>query len=253
MKITFLGTGTSQGVPVIACDCETCTSNDTKDNRLRSSVLIEDNGHFFVIDSGPDFRQQLLREKIKKLHAVVFTHEHKDHIAGLDDVRSFNWITKKPMEIYCSANVKMAIEREFFYVFTEDKYPGVPELSINIITEAPFNIFETKFIPIRGLHCKLPVFGYRIGDFAYITDMNFIEDSEKNKLKGLKILVVGAVRKKKHISHFNLEEAVSLINELKPEMAYITHISHYMGLHSVVNNELPPYMKLAHDGLSLTI
>ncbi|MBI5219278.1 MAG: MBL fold metallo-hydrolase [Bacteroidia bacterium] len=253
MTVTFLGTGTSQGVPVIACDCNTCRSGDIRDNRLRTSVMIQNVDTVIVIDSGPDFRQQLLREKVKKLNAVLFTHEHKDHIAGLDDVRSFNWIYKKPMDVYCDSRVKMALEREFAYVFLEIKYPGIPQLKIHLIENKPFKIENIKIIPIEGLHYKLPVFGFRIKDFTYLTDINFIPEKEKPKIKGSKYLVVGAVRKQKHISHYNLEQAIDVINEFSPETGYITHISHMMGCHEEVEKELPSTIRLAYDGLKLEI
>ena len=253
MKITFLGTGTSQGIPVIACDCPVCTSADLKDNRLRSSVLIETQGISFVIDSGPDFRQQMLREKVKKLDAILFTHEHKDHISGADDVRSYNWIYKKPMEIYAEERVLKAIQHEYSYVFAEDKYPGIPEMNLNVIENKPFDLLGVKVIPVRGIHHKLPVFGYRMKDFAYLTDINFVDDEELNKLKDLEVLVVSALRKRKHISHFNLDEALDFVKKVNPKKAYLTHISHYMGFHQEVNKELPDHVSLAYDGLRLSL
>lgn len=251
MKVTFLGTGTSQGVPVIACKCETCQSDDIRDQRLRTSVMIECEGKSFVIDSGPDFRQQMLREKVEKIDAIIFTHEHKDHIAGLDDVRSFNWIYQKPMDVFCCERVKLALQREYAYVFAEYKYPGIPQLEIHTIVNNPFIAEGIEFIPIEGLHHQLSVFGFRVGDFSYVTDINFLSEQEKNKIKGSKYLVVGAVRKKKHLSHYNLEQAIDLINELQPETGYITHISHMMGLHAEVEKELPVNIRLAYDGLIL--
>ncbi len=251
MKITFLGTGTSQGVPVIACKCDTCMSINTHDKRLRASIMIEMNNKIIIIDSGPDFRQQLLREKVEKLDAIIYTHEHKDHTAGLDDVRSFNWIYKKPMDIFCAERVKNALEREFAYIFAEHKYPGIPQLTIHTIENNPFFIDGIKIIPIEGLHYKLPVFGYRIEDFTYITDINLISEQEKYKIKGSKYIVVGAVRKQKHLSHYSLAEAVELIQEISPKMAYITHISHMMGKHTEVETELPDNIRLAYDGLQI--
>ena len=253
MKITFLGTGTSQGIPVIACDCPVCLSNDSKDNRLRSSVLIEVNGINFVIDSGPDFRQQMLREKVKKLDAILFTHEHKDHISGADDVRSYNWIYKKPMDVFAEERVLAAIQREYSYVFADDKYPGVPEMTLHVIENKIFDLLGIQVIPVRGMHHKLPVFGFRIGDFAYLTDINFVADEEIDKLKGLDVLVVTALRKRKHLSHFNLDEALEFVNKVKPSKAYFTHISHYLGFHEEVSNELPENIKLAYDGLSFEL
>ncbi len=253
MKITFLGSGTSQGMPVIACECEICASVDLKDKRLRVSVMIETEGKVIVIDAGPDFRQQMLREKVKKLTAIVFTHEHKDHIAGLDDVRAFNFITKKPAEIYASIRVQEALRREFHYVFSGIDYPGIPQLNLNTIDNSPFEIEGVKIIPISVLHYKLPVLGFRIGDFTYITDANYISDEELEKMKGSKVLVLNALHKDKHISHFNLGEAIALIQKIKPEKAYLTHISHLMGKHEEISKELPEGIELGYDGLSFEL
>jgi len=253
MKVTFLGTGTSQGVPIIACECTVCKSLDPKDKRLRSSILIEDKGSVFVIDSGPDFRQQLLRENIKKLDAVIFTHEHKDHIAGLDEVRAFNYLYRKPVDIWATKAVEKAIRTEFAYIFSETKYPGIPEINLHEITNEKFQINETKFEPINVMHYRMPVKAYRINDFAYITDANYISDEEKKKLKGLKVLVLNALRREKHISHFTLQEAIELSNELGAEKTYFTHISHQLGLHREVANELPDHIELAYDGLDIEI
>jgi len=253
LKITFLGTGTSQGVPVIACNCNVCKSKDVKDKRLRSSIMIEVDKQTFVIDTGPDFRQQMLRKKATKLDAVLFSHEHKDHVAGLDDVRAFNYIQKKAMDVYAEKRVQESLKREYAYVFADYKYPGVPEINMHLIENKEININGVNIIPIRVMHYKLPIFAYRIKDFTYITDANYIGKEEKEKIKGSKIIVVNALRKKKHISHYNLEEALKLIDELKPETAYLTHISHLMGLHKKVEKELPINVKLAYDGLSLEV
>ena len=253
MKITFLGTGTSQGVPVIACKCKVCQSPDEKDKRLRSSVMIETQDTTIVIDTGPDFRQQMLREKVEKLDAVIFTHEHKDHIAGLDDVRSFNYIQKKAMDVYALKRVTEALKREYAYVFADDKYPGVPQLNLHNIDNEKFKIKNVKITPIKVMHISLPIFGYRINDFTYITDANFISEEEKLKIKGSKILVINALRKKKHFSHFCLSEALELINEMKPEKAYITHISHQMGLTKDIQKELPANVSLAYDRQQIII
>ncbi len=253
MKLTFLGTGTSQGVPIIGCNCNVCQSTNPKDKRLRTSVLIEINNHTFVIDSGPDFRQQMLREKVQKLDAIIFTHEHKDHTGGLDDVRAFNYIQKKPMEVYCEKRVSDSLKNEYLYVFSESKYPGLPKININIIDENTFKIFDVEIIPIRVMHLKLPILGYKIGNIAYITDANYISEIEKDKIKGVKVLIINALRKEEHMSHFTLSEALKLIEEIKPEKAYLTHISHSLGLADEVEKELPKNVFLAYDGLSVDV
>ncbi len=255
LRIDFLGTGTSQGVPVIGCECEVCTSSNPKDKRLRTSIAIKKGNTQIVIDSGPDFRQQILRAKIKQLDALVFTHEHKDHISGMDDIRAFNYLQQEPIQLYCTLQVLKALEREYHYVFDEKySYPGIPQVETNLITkETSFQIGEMQLIPIEVMHLKLPVLGFRIDDFVYITDANYISDEEKLKLQGTKVLVIDALRKEKHISHFNLEEALELIREIAPKEAYIIHISHHMGLHDEVNSELPENVFLAYDGLILEI
>ncbi|KPK86293.1 MAG: hypothetical protein AMS27_05455 [Bacteroides sp. SM23_62_1] len=253
MKITFLGTGTSQGVPVIACKCQVCQSSDPLDKRLRSSILVEANGVTIVVDTGPDFRQQMLRENVNILDAVIFTHEHRDHIAGLDDIRAYNFILRNPMEVYAEERVVRALQYEFPYVFAERKYPGIPQININLINENPFKVNNLPVIPIRVMHYRLPVLGFRFGDFAYITDANDISEQEKRKLENLKVFTVCALRRKEHISHYTLSEAIELIKEIKPEIAYLTHISHQMGLHAEVGKELPENIFLAYDGLKITV
>lgn len=253
MKVTFLGTGTSQGVPVIACPCPVCVSDNKKDKRLRTSVFIETENKKFVIDTGPDFRQQMLREGIKELDAILYTHEHKDHIAGLDDVRAFNFIHQRAIDVYLEDRVIPAIKREFSYIFSENKYPGIPRINLKMIDTLSFEAGGIKILPIRAFHYRLPVLGYRIGDFTYITDANYIPEEEKEKIIGSQFIVINALRKEKHISHFTLSEAVKLINEFSPRRGYITHISHQMGLHEEVQKELPPNILLAYDGLSVEI
>lgn len=248
MKITLLGTGTSQGVPVVACNCEVCTSDNPKDKRLRCSVLIEMQGKVLVIDSGPDFRYQMLREKVKQLDGIVFTHEHKDHVAGMDDIRAFNYINKKAIDIYATLNVQQTLKREFQYVFDGTKYPGIPEVNLITITNQPFKAAGIDFIPFEVLHHKLPVLGFRIGDFVYLTDANYVSKEERNKIRGAKVLIINALRREEHISHFTLAQALEIIDDLKPEMAYLTHISHQLGLHNEVEKELPAHVRLAYDG-----
>ncbi|HOK25052.1 MAG TPA: MBL fold metallo-hydrolase [Bacteroidales bacterium] len=253
MKITFLGTGTSQGVPVIACDCKTCQSDDPRDKRLRTSLLLETEKAIIVFDAGPDFRQQMLREKVTHIDAIVLTHEHKDHIAGMDDVRAFNYKTRDAIDIFAEERVLKEIRREYSYVFAEQQYPGIPKMRLNEINTENFSIKGLEIIPVRVMHFRLPILGFRIGDFAYITDANSVPEESKEKLYGVKYLVVNALRKEKHISHFSLYEAINFIREISPRQAYITHISHQMGLYRDVSKELPPEIKLAFDGLSIEI
>jgi phosphoribosyl 1,2-cyclic phosphate phosphodiesterase len=254
MNITILGTGTSSGVPVLTCQCDVCKSTNPKDSRLRVSVLIQTDGLDIVIDSGPDFRQQILKTNLKKLDALLFTHEHKDHTAGLDDVRPFNYIAgKKYLNIYARETVLNQLKREFHYAFLEQSYPGVPLLNTNLIENKPFSIQGLEIIPIEVLHHKLPVFGFRIKDFCYITDVNYISEKELEKAKGAKILVLDALHRTPHISHFTLEQAIEVAKEIGAEKTYFTHISHHMGLHDSVNKELPAGMELAYDGLNFTL
>jgi phosphoribosyl 1,2-cyclic phosphate phosphodiesterase len=251
MKITFLGTGTSQGIPVIACPCEVCNSIDPRDKRLRCSVHIEWEDASIVIDTGPDFRQQMLRERIKRVDAVLYTHEHKDHLAGLDDVRAFNFLLGKHMDIYASSCVEEAIRREFAYIFAEDKYPGIPLLNMHRITKEPFQLLGKTIVPIEVSHYKLPVLGFRIGDFAYITDAKSINERETEKLKGVHTLVINALRRETHNSHFTLSEALEFIAWVKPKRAYLTHLSHQMGTHAATETELPNHVNVAFDGLQI--
>ena len=247
LKITFLGTGTSSGVPMIACSCEVCTSPDTKDKRLRSSILVESETTCIVVDTTPDFRYQMLRAGVKKLDAVLFTHSHKDHIAGLDDIRAFNYFQEMPMDVYASELTQVALKREFAYVFSEHKYPGIPDITLKNIGEEPFLIGDIPVIPIKVWHLKMPVLGFRFGNFTYITDANKIDEPEKAKIKGSETIVLNALRRSKHISHFNLEEAIDMVGELKIPQAYFTHISHQLGLHAEINKELPAGIELSYD------
>jgi phosphoribosyl 1,2-cyclic phosphate phosphodiesterase len=253
LKITFLGTGTSQGVPVIGCRCIGCMSEDKHDKRLRSSILVESGDQVLVIDTGPDFRQQMLRAGVSKLDAVLFTHEHRDHIAGLDDIRAFNYIQKQPMDVFAEERVNRALKSGFPYVFAEKKYPGIPQVKMHTISTDPFMVGKLKIVPVRMMHYRLPVLGFRIGNFAYLTDGNYISEEEKAKLYGVQYLVVNALRREQHISHFTLSQAVSLIEDLSPRMGFLTHISHQMGLAKVLEGELPSQIRLAYDGLVLEV
>jgi phosphoribosyl 1,2-cyclic phosphate phosphodiesterase len=253
LRVIFLGTGTSQGVPVIGCGCDACRSDDPHDNRLRSSILIQNDTSTIVIDTGPDFRQQMLREKITGLDAVIYTHEHRDHVAGLDDIRSFNFLQKRSMDLYGEKRVLQSIRISFPYVFAENKYPGVPNVILHEITTDPFMLENIRFIPIRLVHANIPVLGFRINDFAYLVDANFISSLEKEKLKGVKQVVIGALRKEKHHSHFTLDEAGKLFLELGAKEGYVTHISHQMGVEKDFKTLLPDGMIPAYDGLVLEI
>ncbi len=251
--ITFLGTGTSSGVPMIACPCSVCASPDPRDKRLRSSVLVETASTTIVIDTTPDFRYQMLRADVHKLDGVVITHSHKDHIAGMDDVRAFNYFMKRAMPVYANDASEEVIMREFPYAFADKKYPGVPEIELVTIGMEPFTIGDITLRPIMVWHMKMPVWGFRIGDFTYITDANKIDEAEKEKIRGSKLLVLNALRKEKHISHFNLEEAITLVQELNIPTAYFTHISHQLGTHEEVSATLPEGIHLAYDGLKITV
>ncbi|MBC7565847.1 MAG: MBL fold metallo-hydrolase [Pedobacter sp.] len=251
MKITFLGTGTSQGIPVITCNCEVCQSDDHRNNRLRVSVLIETGDKTIVIDSGPDFRYQMLRAKVKDLDAILFTHEHKDHVAGLDDIRPFNYLLHKNIDIYATDRVQDALKREFSYIFSDVKYPGLPQIELHSIDQEPFFIGKAEITPLAIMHYKLPILGFRIGNFTYITDAKAISEETIAKVRGTKILVVNALQRQTHISHFTLEEAVEFGKKICAEQTYFTHISHNLGLHEEVEKELPEGMKLAYDGLTL--
>jgi phosphoribosyl 1,2-cyclic phosphate phosphodiesterase len=254
MKITILGSGTSQGVPVIACECDVCASTDPLDKRLRASILISDKEQNFVIDTGPDFRQQMLRAHVKSLRAIIYTHEHKDHLAGMDDVRAFNYREERDMEIFCTERVEKALKQEFHYVFSNDKYPGIPTVNLNRIENKSFQLPDGPMItPIEVMHYKMPVFGYRINDFTYITDAKTISPIEIEKVKGTKILIVNALHRSEHISHFNLEEALAFIAIIQPEKAYLTHISHLFGKHQEIEESLPENVFVAYDGLEIEL
>lgn len=253
MKITFLGTGTSLGVPVVACQCDVCQHGDEKDKRLRSSIMVQDNGIKIVIDAGPDFRYQMLRENVLHLDAILITHHHQDHVAGLDDVRSFNFLSGKPMDIYASTTDQERIIEGFSYAFKPNHYPGVPSYNLINLTEKPFTIGHLEIFPFKVLHMKMEVTAFRIGSFAYITDVNYIPGSVFSELLNCKIIVLGALHQAKHISHYSLPEAIRVLNFLRPQQAYITHISHSMGFHKEIEKQLPDFIRFAYDGLTIEL
>lgn len=252
MKFTFLGTGTSQGIPVIGCQCKTCLSGDLRDHRLRTSAMVETGDKRLIIDCGPDFRQQMLRERVSSIDGILITHGHKDHIGGLDDVRAFNYIMGRPADVFASAEVQENIRQEFSYAFGNDRYPGVPEIRLHTITNCTFEAAGIPVLPIRARHYNDHyVFGFRIGDLSYITDAVEITKSEKKKMEGSRVIIINALRKKKHYSHFNLEEAVGILKDLKPEQGFLTHISHQMDPCADLEKELPEFIHPAYDGLSI--
>jgi phosphoribosyl 1,2-cyclic phosphate phosphodiesterase len=253
IRITFLGTGTSSGVPMVACDCRVCRSVDPLDKRLRSSLLVQSGSTTVVVDATPDFRQQMLLHGIRHLDGIVLTHEHKDHVGGLDDTRGFQFFQNAPTRIYGLRRSLDGVMREVPYAFEETRYPGVPVFDLEEIGNEPFEIGDIRIVPIMVMHYKMPVLGFRFNDFTYITDANFIHEQEKSKIRGSHILVLNALRKEKHLSHFTLDEAVKLVKELEVPEAYFTHISHQLGLHEEINAELPAGMQLAYDGLHLSV
>lgn len=258
MKLTFLGTGTSQGVPVIGCKCEVCCSEDGRDRRLRTAAMVEMGGKRFIIDAGPDFRYQMLREGVTHIDAILLTHEHKDHTGGIDDVRAFNFVdfpVIHTMHIYGNEPTITSIRRDFHYAFSEDKYRGVPEIELHTIAEdKPFVVADVEVMPVVGSHSeRFRSVGFRFGELAYLTDMNAIADEEIAKLQGVKVLVVNALRWESHNSHFSVAEALEVIRRVAPERAYLTHMSHRIGLHAVAEQHLPEGVYLAYDGLTVTI
>lgn len=254
MRITFLGTGTSQGVPVIACDCNVCLSDDRKDKRLRTSILIEYDDSVVVVDTGPDFRYQMLRAGVQRLDAVLLTHSHKDHIAGLDDVRAFNYKQQVNMPIYTAEDTIQAVKREFYYAFEGSKYPGVPRLELHEIEAGrEFEVCGKTFMPIQVMHHKMPVLGFRIDDFTYITDAKTIDEKAIKLIEGTEVLVVNCLQESPHISHFTLAEALDFIAMIKPKKAFLTHISHRFGTNEYIQNKLPKGVKVAYDGLQIEL
>lgn len=253
MKITLLGTGTSQGVPVIGCNCVVCSSKNIKDKRTRSSILIEVDNTTIVIDTGPDFRFQMLANNVDNIDAILYTHHHKDHVAGLDDIRAYNHKWNKSIDIFSSQRTFSALKNEFPYIFTDNNYPGVPRVNSNIFNNSNFQINNIDITPIEARHYKMQVFGFRIRDFIYLTDVSYISENEKKKMFNAKLIVLDALRKKEHISHFNLDQAINLISEIRPDKALLTHVSHLMGLHDDVNNELPDHIQLAYDSQKIIL
>jgi phosphoribosyl 1,2-cyclic phosphate phosphodiesterase len=258
LKVTFLGTGSSLGVPVVSCDCKVCLSNDSRDKRLRTSVLIETDGLTLAVDISPDFRYQALRAKISRVDAVLLTHEHRDHIAGLDDLRVFNYRQSSAIKIYASVRVREMIETSYKYIFVKEKYPGIPDIDFTEIDDNKFRIFQTEITPVKAIHYKtdayeLPVTGFRIGVFSYLTDIKYITEVELEKVMGSKVLVLSTLRKEEHYSHLNIAEALKIVDQVKPQKAYFTHISHLLGKHTEVEAELPENVFLAYDGLELII
>jgi len=251
LKVTFLGTGTSQGVPVIGCTCEVCRSLDFRDKRLRTSILIEIKGQCFVIDTGPDFRQQMLREQVKHIDAIIFTHAHRDHTAGLDDVRAYNFMQQMDMPVYGTPQVLDQLKVEYAYAFVKEYYPGIPRLSLNTINGEAFAVNGIPFLPLPVMHLRLPVLGFRIGNFSYITDAKYIPPETMEKLEGTEVLVLNALQREQHISHFNLTEALAMVKTIRPRHTYFTHISHKLGLHADVEKEIPDQVSLAFDGLKI--
>lgn len=253
LTITFLGTGTSSGVPMIACPCEVCHSTNPKDKRLRSSILVQSATTTLAVDAGPDFRYQMLRANVTHLEAILFTHPHKDHIAGLDDVRAFNFFSRKPMNVYANELTQEVVVREFPYAFSDNKYPGLPEISLHSIDMETFMVGDIPVTPVMVWHLKMPVLAFRFGKFTYITDANRIDAAEKEKIKGSEVMVLNALRKEKHISHFSLAEAISIAQELQVQQTWLTHISHQLGKHDDVNKELPNGVALGYDMLQINI
>ncbi len=253
MEVVFLGTGTSQGIPIIGSDHPVCLSNDPKDKRLRVSIMVSWDEYCYVVDCGPDFRQQMLTNQVSRIDGILFTHEHADHVMGLDDIRPF-FFRQGDIPIYAHERVLQSLRLKFDYIFSsENKYPGAPSVIENTLTNTPFKLGNLDVVPINTMHNRLQVFGFRFQDFAYLTDVKTVDKEERNKLKGVKVLVVNALRIEPHHSHFNLEEAIAFIEEVKPQKAYLTHISHMLGFHAEVERQLPENIFIAYDNLKIMI
>ena len=253
LKITLLGTGTSLGVPIIGCHCPVCTSSDKKDYRLRASALVEWDGLRVVVDAGPDFRQQMLSARVTDIDAILLTHEHKDHVSGLDDIRAFNFMHRKAVDIYCEKRVQESIRKDFAYVFSAIQYPGIPQMNLYAIDPGVFMLNGREVLAIRAMHYKLPILGFRFGDFSYITDANYLTPDEIGQLAGSRVLVINALRWEPHLSHFSIPETVALIQQIQPEKAYITHLSHQAGTHSELLKKLPAGIEPGYDGLVIEL
>lgn len=253
LTLEFLGTGTSQGVPVIGCACEVCLSPDAKDRRLRTSALVRSGSTTLLIDAGPDLRQQMLRSRVQHLDVVLLTHSHMDHVGGIDDLRAFNFKQKQAMDLYGSSATLRAVEHTFHYAFAADRYAGVPELRLKEIGASPFRIGDVNVDTIEVMHDRMPVLGFRMGGLAYITDAKTMSEDQIARIRGVDTLVLNALRKKEHHSHLNLREALDLVQRIGPRQGYFTHISHLLGTHAEVSAELPAGVALAHDGLIVEV
>jgi len=253
MEVTFLGTGTSGGVPLIGCQCRVCKSTDPRDKRLRTSILIRKDDLTISIDCGPDFRQQMLREDVRYLDAVLMTHQHKDHTGGIDDIRSFNFLSRKAVDFYCDHLTELGIKEQYAYAFANTEYPYLPKMNFIRINDSPFNIGALHVVPIEVMHATMPVKAYHFGDFTFVTDAKTIAKEERDKIRGTKILVINALRPEPHYSHLSIDEAIEIIDDIKPEQAYLIHMSHQFGLHAEVEKTLPANIKVAFDGLKIKV
>lgn len=253
MQVTFLGTGTSAGVPLIGCQCRVCKSNDPRDKRLRTSILLKTGKLTVAVDCGPDFRQQMLREDVRQMDAILMTHLHKDHTGGIDDIRAFNFITHRAIDIYCDYPTELGIKEQYAYVFSETDYPYLPKLKFIRIDDTPFNVGDLNVIPIEVMHATMPVKGFRFGDLTYITDAKTIAKEERDKMRGSKVLIINALRPEEHYSHLTVEQALAVVDDIKPDLTYFVHMSHQFGLHEEEEKKLPANVKVAYDGLKISV